>query len=87
MSDATRRLAEQVQAAQALTVTARVVDGEVLLVVDARALMKHPHQPREWWLHPADDGRWSHPPSGTFGPLAEILRGIAAAYLIDEAGT
>ena len=55
-------------------------DEQPFLIVDASALAGE-FSPHVWWLLPADEGdEWSHGPSGTSGPLFEMLVSITETY-------
>lgn len=77
---------EQIDAAKKLVVRPTIDDGEMVLVVDASALVTDEYGPSEWWLYAEEDGQWTHPQAGVTSPLAEALRAIASCYLDWSAG-
>lgn len=52
------------------------------LQVDAGALVQTKNDVRYWLLLSEGDGIWHHAGSGESGPLSEMLRAIALAYVV-----
>lgn len=79
MSEMSRQMHEALTLLDVRPVT--LDNGSLGLIVDATRLSTSPHDPLLWQLEWENDG-WEHPPSGTCGPLGQVLWGIARSYQI-----